>query len=75
MQHPFNVSVHFLPRSGDMAILLLRGDPGLSLSEGRYLFLLPLSPCCYDESSCFTSKRKEWGKKKKNQWDNEKCNI
>lgn len=33
------------PLSGDMAILLLRGEPGLSLSEGRYLFLLPLSPC------------------------------
>lgn len=33
------------PLSGDIAILLLRGDPGLSLSEGRYLFLLPLSPC------------------------------
>jgi len=33
------------PLSGDMAILLLSGEPGLSLSEGRYLFLLPLSPC------------------------------
>lgn len=34
------------PRSGDSVILLLRGDPGLSLSAGRYLFLVPLSPCC-----------------------------
>lgn len=34
------------PLSGDMAILLLRGEPGRSLSDGRYLFLLPLSPCC-----------------------------
>lgn len=34
------------PLSGDMAILLLRGEPGLSLSAGRYRFLLPLSPCC-----------------------------
>lgn len=34
------------PLSGDMAILLLGGEPGLSLSEGRYLFLLPLSACC-----------------------------
>lgn len=33
------------PLSGDMAILLLRGEPGRSLSEGRYRFLLPLSPC------------------------------
>lgn len=33
------------PRSGDSAILLLAGDPGLSLSDGRYLFLLPLSAC------------------------------
>lgn len=33
------------PRSGDRAILLLAGDPGLSLSDGRYLFLLPLSAC------------------------------
>lgn len=34
------------PLSGDRAILLVAGDPGLSLSDGRYLFLLPLSPCC-----------------------------
>lgn len=34
------------PRSGDMAILLLTGEPGLSLSEGKYLFRFPLSPCC-----------------------------
>lgn len=34
------------PLSGDMAILLLTGEPGRSLSDGRYLFLLPLSPCC-----------------------------
>lgn len=33
------------PRSGERAILLLAGDPGLSLSDGRYLFLLPLSAC------------------------------
>lgn len=33
------------PRSGDSAILLLAGDPGRSLSDGRYLFLLPLSTC------------------------------
>lgn len=33
------------PLSGDIAILLLRGEPGLSLSVGRYLFLLPLSTC------------------------------
>lgn len=33
------------PLSGDIAILLLRGEPGLSLSPGRYRFLLPLSPC------------------------------
>lgn len=33
------------PRSGDRAILLLAGEPGLSLSDGRYLFLLPLSAC------------------------------
>lgn len=33
------------PRSGDRAILLLAGDTGLSLSEGRYRFLLPLSAC------------------------------
>lgn len=33
------------PRSGDRAILLLAGDPGRSFSNGRYLFLLPLSAC------------------------------
>lgn len=34
------------PLSGDMAIRLLRGEPGRSLSEGRYRFLFPLSACC-----------------------------
>lgn len=38
----------FSPLSGDIAILLLRGEPGLSLSPGRYRFLLPLSPCCWN---------------------------
>lgn len=37
----------FLPLSGDSAILLPRGDVGLSLSAGKYLFLLLLSACCY----------------------------
>ena len=35
------------PLPGDMAIRLLRGEPGRSLSDGMYLFLLPRSPCCY----------------------------
>lgn len=33
------------PPSGDIAILLRRGEGGLSLSEGKYLFLLLLSVC------------------------------
>lgn len=36
-----------LPLSGDIAILLLRGEGGRSLSAGKYLFLLPLSVCCW----------------------------
>lgn len=36
----------FIPRSGENAILLLGGEPGLVFSEARYLFLL-LSACCF----------------------------
>lgn len=36
-----------LPLSGESAILLLRGEGGLSFSAGKYLFRLPLSVCCW----------------------------
>ena len=56
-------SAYFSPLSGENAILLLKGELCLSLSEGRYLFLLPLSPCCWRESGWFIVHVKKWKNK------------